>query len=261
MEMPSISPKQLTKKPKTGSISRHVLAVFGVAIVLATLFTAWTDLGLLPGNIGARFILVRSPQVTAQSTGEVAPTQRSRPLIGIVAGHSGNDSGAVCPDGLTEVSINQTIAAYIQQQLVNENIDVDVLQEFDPRLSDYKALALISIHADSCDFINDQATGFKVASALANPHPERAARLTACLRNRYSQITDLQLHNSITTDMTSYHAFDEIDSETTAVIIEVGFMNLDRQLLTQQPDLVAKGITAGILCFVNNEDVSLQPTP
>jgi len=29
--------------------------------------------------------------------------------IGIVAGHDGNDSGAVCPDGLTEAEVNRDI--------------------------------------------------------------------------------------------------------------------------------------------------------
>jgi len=60
--------------------------------------------------------------------------------------------------------------------------------------------------------------------------------------------------------MTSYHAFAEIDPETTAAIIEVGFLNLDRQILTQKADLVAQGIADGILCYLNNEDLS-QDTP
>jgi N-acetylmuramoyl-L-alanine amidase len=45
------------------------------------------------------------------------------------------------------------------------------------------------------------------------------------------------------------------------VIIEIGFLNLDRQLLTQQQDVVAEGITNGILCYVRNEDVSPNDSP
>jgi N-acetylmuramoyl-L-alanine amidase len=56
--------------------------------------------------------------------------------------------------------------------------------------------------------------------------------------------------------MSSYHAFDEINADTPAVIIETGFMNLDRQILTQQPELIAEGITNGILCYLYNEDIS-----
>jgi N-acetylmuramoyl-L-alanine amidase len=58
--------------------------------------------------------------------------------------------------------------------------------------------------------------------------------------------------------MSSYHAFGEINPETTAAIIEVGFLNLDKQLLTEKPDLAAQGISAGILCFINNEDITPQ---
>jgi len=70
--------------------------------------------------------------------------------------------------------------------------------------------------------------------------------------------------------MTSYHAFKEIDEFTPAAIIETGFMNLDRSLLTQQPELVAKGVADGILCYLRNESIeagtpgvtpSLPPSP
>jgi N-acetylmuramoyl-L-alanine amidase len=226
-----------------------------IAIFAATLFTAWTEPGLLPINLTKNYSLQKKPVAVNSNLNIPTTTPRSKPLIGIVAGHSGHDSGAVCPDGLTEVSINQQVASKVQKILLAHDLDVELLNEFDERLSGYKAVALISIHADSCDFINNEATGFKVASALSNPHPERTARLTTCLRNRYAQATGLSLHNSITVDMTSYHAFDEINNETTAAIIEVGFMNLDRQLLTQKTDLVAQGIAAGILCYINNEDV------
>ena len=190
------------------------------------------------------------------------PTARPRPRIGIVVGHWGdeNDPGAVCPDGLTELKINQDVAALVQKYLDAEGFDIDLLKEFDPRLNGYKALALVSIHADSCDYINNQATGFKVAASLSSSRPDKTARLTACLRNRYNQRTSLTLHNSVTPDMSSYHAFSEIDDDTPAIIIETGFMNLDRQILTQQPALIAQGIADGILCYIYNEDISPQLT-
>ena len=233
--------------------------VIGVAFVLATLFTLWTDPGLLPVNLRKSLTFGAAPLQTVSPDAVITPTTRTRPLIGIVAGHSGNDSGTVCSDGLTERSVNETVAAYVQQSLVEKGYDVDILQEFDDRLTGYRASTLISIHADSCDYINDLATGYKVSAPLSNPHPDQAARLTACLRNRYGQDTGLTLHNSVTTDMTSYHAFSEINADTPAAIIEVGFLNLDRALLTQQPELVAKGISDGILCFLNNENVETTP--
>jgi len=46
-----------------------------------------------------------------------------------------------------------------------------------------------------------------------------------------------------------------------AAIIETGFLNLDRDFLTQQPDLAAKGISDGILCYLRNEDIPTQTAP
>ncbi len=239
--------------------------VIAVAIIVATLFTAWTDPGYLPGSLEGKFTFAAAPQATEQPEFVSTPTPRSRPLVGLVVGHwddNTKDPGAVCSDiNLTEFEVNQNVATLVRDLLISQEIDVEVLREFDPKLNNFQANALVSIHADSCDYINAEATGFKVSSALANPHPERAARLTSCIRNRYAQATGLRLHNSITTDMTSYHAFDEIHEDTTAAIIEVGFLNLDRVLLTQQTDLVAQGIASGILCYLNNENISPITTP
>jgi N-acetylmuramoyl-L-alanine amidase len=61
--------------------------------------------------------------------------------------------------------------------------------------------------------------------------------------------------------MSSYHAFDEIDGNTNAVIIEVGFLNLDRQILTKGQDKIANGISNGILCYIRNEDITPAEQP
>ena len=125
----------------------------------------------------------------------------------------------------------------------------------------FEALALVSILNVSCQYINDQATGFKVAAAASSIFPEKATRLTACMTQRYEAATGLPFHaNSVTTDMSSYHAFREINSNTTAAIIETGFLNLDRDILVNHTDKVAKGVSDGILCFIRNEDVpTFQP--
>lgn len=181
-----------------------------------------------------------------------SPTPTLTPFrIGIVAGHRGYDPGAVCSDGLTEAEVNFEIARRVVATLRNRGYVVDLLDEFDPRLSGYRALALVSIHADSCEFINQEATGFKVARVLDSKVPQAEDRLVACLRDRYAALTGLHFHaNSITPDMTSYHGFYEIAPETPAAIIEVGFLYLDRPLLTQQPERVAQGIVEGIICFL-----------
>jgi len=239
---------------------RHLRLILAVGALLATLFTAWTPLGLLPTGLTDLVNLGLGGDDEQTEASWPTPTARPRPLIGIVAGHWGsNDPGAVCPDGLTEQEINLEVATLVKQNLVAEGFDVDLLQEFDERLTDYRALALVSIHADTCQFIDNQSTGFKVAAALATRAKDESDRLVACIQSRYQAATNLTLHaGSITTDMSSYHAFDEIHTDTAAAIIEIGFMNLDRQILTQNPELIARGITDGILCYIYNESITLD---
>lgn len=248
-----------TRRHRPGTFN-HLQQVIGTAFILATLFTAWTP------SISGPLLLTenQSPNVVEPPTvlpvGWPTATPRPNPLVGVVVGHWGdnNDPGSVCADGsLTELMVNQTIATQVKDVLTDRGLEVVLLKEFDSALSGFDGSALVSIHADSCDYVNAQATGYKVAAALANPHPERAARLTACLRSRYGSATNLSLHStSITEDMTSYHAFGEINENTPAAIIETGFLNLDRDLLENHPDVAANGIADGILCFIYNEDIT-----
>jgi N-acetylmuramoyl-L-alanine amidase len=240
-----------------------VQATIAIAILLATLFTALPSRGLVSRDFYDRLSLALTPR-----PGENAPlASQPQERIGIVAGHSGNDSGAVCLDGngnvdLTEADVNLEIAALVQQRLTQEGYQVDLLREFDSRLNGYRALAIVSIHNDSCEYVNDEATGFKVAAALNTHDLNRANRLTACLVDRYEKTTGMTFHaGSITGDMREYHAFREIDSNTVAAIIETGFLNLDREMLTKHTDLVAEGVAQGILCFAKNENIEPTPVP
>ena len=198
--------------------------------------------------------VVPTPAVlTGSPTIPTAPPTPSGPLpIGIVAGHWGSDSGAVCEDGLQEVDINLDIAERVVNTLRALGYEADLLEEFDDRLVGYRARALVSIHADSC--IYPHATGFKVARVVDSSVPEAEDRLVDCLIRRYQARTGLAFHeNTITVHMTQYHTFYEIDPQTPGAIIETGFMLADRDILLNRPDLVAQGIVDGILCFVEGE--------
>jgi len=271
--LPSPAPRRRPAARNTArnfSVFAALETVIAVAVIVATLLTLWTPSNLFSNQMLNQMIAaVQSGQQPQQPAAGVSttetpgtPSPNAVPLIGIVAGHWGNDSGAVCSDGLTEEKVNLRIATLVQQDLIAENYQVDLLKEFDPKLNGYDAMVLISIHNDSCEYINSDATGFKVAAAKSSQFPEKAARLTACMEDRYKAATKLPFHfNTITNDMTQYHAFNEIDPNTTAAIIETGFLNLDRQILTKHPDVIAKGVTNGILCFVRNEPVTQQETP
>lgn len=195
----------------------------------------------------------RTPSTRPTAT-KIAPSPTpTTPLkkIGLVVGHWGYDSGAVCPDGLTEVEINLAIAQSVKALLEGQGYAVDLLEEFDAALEGYLADALVSIHADSCDV--PTASGFKVANVLHSTLPEED-RLVKCLREEYQAATGLPFHqHSITYDMREYHAFYEISSQTPAAIIETGFMAADRHVLLDQQDKVAQGIANGIVRFLETE--------
>jgi N-acetylmuramoyl-L-alanine amidase len=181
-----------------------------------------------------------------------APAPSLGPRVGIVAGHWESDSGAVCPDGLTEVEINVAVAQQVVSLLSRSGYSAEMLAEFAPELIGYEASVLVSIHTDACNV--PEATGFKVARVSASEVPEVEDRLVACLIKEYQEATGLSFHkNSITYDMTEYHAFYEIAPETPAAIIEIGFMAADRRLLTRRQDLVALGIVNGIKTFIEGD--------
>lgn len=167
--------------------------------------------------------------------------------IGIIAGHKGFDSGAVCDDGLTEAAVNAALAEKLVANLQANGIRAEILEEFDAKLAGYSATALISIHADSCQYVNDLATGFKISGSSFTD----SSQLSICMENAYAAATQLSYHaNTVTADMANYHAFREISPGTPAIIIEVGFMYLDRDLLTTHNDPVVTGLINGINCFL-----------
>lgn len=246
-------------RPSGGVHTARVLqTVFSVAILVATLFVGFSP-KMFSGNLGS---LVSGLLVPQSDSGQAIATPARVVRIGIVSGHWGNgdDPGAVCPDGTNEHDVNLSIASLVRQKLGARGYQIDLLQEFDPRLEGYQAAVLLSIHADTCDDIDNQATGFKVAASTYSRDQNLANRLTACLDDRYASVTGLPYHSgSVTVNMTDYHAFSVIDPATAAAIIETGFLNLDRDILFGHPDRVADGVVSGILCFVNNE--SVKPTP
>jgi N-acetylmuramoyl-L-alanine amidase len=215
--------------------ARRLLLAVAVLAILAAAWLVWNSTGAGGGPAAALRLLG-------------LPGGGSSRRIGVVAGHSGNDSGAVCPDGLTEAQVNQAVAEAVVRALKRRGETVDLLQEFDRRLRSYQADAFVSIHADSCEV---DLSGYKVASLEGGS--DASQRLADCLWERYGAVTSLPPHpNTITYDMSRYHAFREISPSTPAAIIEIGFLKGDRELLEKQPDRAAEGIVAGLDCFLQD---------
>jgi N-acetylmuramoyl-L-alanine amidase len=233
-----------------------------VAIVTASLFTIWTPASLFNSQLTDRVSQAIRNNGTSSASWPTA-TPLPSPHIGIISGHWGADTGAVCSDGLTEADVNLNIATIVKQNLISEGYTVDFFQEKDSRINQFQGLVLVAIHNDSCEYVNDSATGFKLYSALGgSSNSDRATRLTSCMADRYQKVTGLTYHSGGATDeMKNYHAFSEINPNTPATMIEAGYMNLDRDILTKHPDAIARGITDGIVCFIRNESLSVTPTP
>jgi len=250
-----------SSRSNEGSRTGRILqTAFSVAFLLATLFTGFSP-KMFSGNFGTIISGILTPQPDG---GGAVPTTQKPVRIGIVSGHWGNggDPGAVCPDGTNEHDINLAIASLVRQKLEARGYNIDLLQEFDPRLEGYQAALLLSIHNDTCDVIDALATGFKLASSTYSRDKNLTDRLSACLYDRYGRATGLPYRSgNITVNMTDYHAFRAIDPSTPAAIIETGFLNLDHSLLVDHPDVVADGVVAGVLCFVRSESVQPIPTP
>jgi N-acetylmuramoyl-L-alanine amidase len=221
-------------------------SLLAVALIGGRLVATGGEAPLTPVS-GAAASVTPAPYSTTISSPTSLSTQA--PRVGIVAGHSGYDPGAVCTDGTTEADVNMTVAEEVVALLRRRGYQVDLLKEFDERLTGYRANALVSIHADSCDVPG--ASGFKVARVTDSAIPEAEDRLVACLYREYQAETGLARHpSSITDNMTDYHAFREIDYYTPGAIIETGFLLDDYDLLVNRPKVVARGVAAGVVCFL-----------
>ncbi|MCS6844917.1 MAG: N-acetylmuramoyl-L-alanine amidase [Caldilineales bacterium] len=232
------SSRQSGSGRRTG-LHRLERSLFALVLMLLVATVAVTRL------TGSRSLAARLEEAWQNRPRPVAAAEGRR--VGLIAGHKGYDSGAVCPNGVVEQEVVQRIAELAAERLRRAGAAVELLDEYDARLNGYRADVLVSIHADSCI----ERSGFKAARWADSPRPAPGDRLLACLVQAYGEATALAFdHHSITEDMTAYHAFRRVAAETPAAIVEVGFLGGDQVLLTQQPERPARGIANGILCFL-----------
>ncbi len=183
--------------------------------------------------------------------------------IALISGHAGNDSGAVCSNAegvatMTEANLNSVIAGKVAALLQGGGASVLLLDEYDARIDNLDADMLLSLHADSCI----EASGFKAARYVYSQTPTADDRLVACIDSAYALATALQIHaNTVTHNMTEYHAFRKVGVNTPAAILEMGFLGGDGALLQQQPDRVAQGVANSIYCFLNGDTPGAPPAP
>lgn len=204
------------------------------------------------GAIAARTAGVLPADAEGPARQGVVPSAWNK-QVAIISGHAGNDSGAICEDAdgsptIEEADVNAAVARLTAERLRKAGADVEILDEYDPRLKGLRADVLLSIHSDSCI----DASGYKSSRYVDSKIPLDADRLVNCVNMSYATVTGLSENvDTITEDMTSYHAFRRIDPQTPAAILELGFLGGDNDLLANQQPLLAQGVADGLLCFLD----------
>ncbi len=207
-----------------------------------------------------------SPEEAAVYGEPIGPFSPSR--VGIQVGHwqrsnlpeelSGltYNSGAVFA-GFNEEDVMYEIAILVKESLEAAGVTVDLLPITVP--VDYQADAFLTLHADGS---NDASiSGYKIATPRTD-FSNQAQLLKDALDQSYAQSTGLPEDFAVTRRMTGYYAFNwrrynhAIHPQTPAVIVETGFLSnpSDRDLLVNSPERVAKGISEGVMQFLNTRN-------
>ncbi|MCI0710005.1 MAG: N-acetylmuramoyl-L-alanine amidase [Chloroflexi bacterium] len=239
------------------------------ALLVATIFSYWTPDESLSEEFRQQLRVVNStPSGSLLLASTPLPTVEVKRTVGIIAGHSGPpqdesftiDPGAICDENsdnipeLTELEINTNVARLVVEKLLSRGYEVELLNEFDDRLANYRADALLSIHTNDCQNYGFGGTGFNAVGPSSRVLRGADEALVRCVITNYERITGLNRHFGLTEDMTSYHTFREVSVDTPVAIIEIGFMFADRQFLVNEQDTIAEGIAQGMLCFLEPDE-------
>jgi N-acetylmuramoyl-L-alanine amidase len=254
---------------ETWTAFKYVSIALLAALLVATIFSYWTPDESLSEEFRQQLRVVDStPSGSLVLASTPLPTAEVQRKVGIIAGHSGPpqedsftiDPGAVCDDNsdnipeLTELQINTNVARLVVEKLLERGYEVDLLNEFDDRLNNYRADALLSIHTNDCQNYGFGGTGYNAAGPSSRVLRGADEALVRCVINNYGSVTGLERHFGLTEDMTSYHTFREISVDTPVAIIEIGFMFADRQFLVNEQETIAEGITQGLMCFLEPDE-------
>ena len=268
-----VRPRLILRPPQRASMAGGFLGTIFVVMVstalVATLLMFFVNPEYLSPAVVQGLQLEREDRgagiVAARPTAVRTPQWLRR--IGIISGHRGlgrtlnRDPGAVCYDEfkrvtLEEETINFAVSTRVVANLEALNFAVDMLDEFDPRLVDYRADALVSIHANSCIDYGEVVSGYIVSKSDARPDTGNDVFLRECIALNYAANIPLARSYNETEDMVNNHAWRKIHPLTPGVILEMGFMLADQEILTTQHDLLAHAITMGILCYIENAGYS-----
>jgi N-acetylmuramoyl-L-alanine amidase len=255
---------------------RTVILILSAAIITAFIFSYWTPNSFLSEEFVANLRVVSATQGPPTALPSPLPTYSLTQTIGILIGHSGpplnpqfsEDPGAICDENgdgvpeLRELDFNTAVGLRVADLLIEAGYAVELLNEWDARLENYRASALVSIHTNTCENLGFGATGYNVKANERSPMLERDLVLEDCVAATYAANTGLPRHYGSPPDLVDYHAFRKVSLDTPTIIVELGFMFSDRAVLMQNNEGMARGIFQGLECFLRPEvRASILTTP
>jgi hypothetical protein len=190
------------------------------------------------------------------------------PRVGVQIGHDGvaahpdelghlrGNTGGYA-DGLSEVTVNRTVAAALETVLEAEGVAVDLLRATPP--AGYHADLMLSLHADS---VLDRARRGYKSSYFEPPRSALEPRLKGLVDRAYLSATGLPDDSLNTTgNMRRYYAFNfrryahSVHPATPALLVELGYLSSpgDAALL-KQPERVAGALAEGVVGFLRGRN-------
>jgi N-acetylmuramoyl-L-alanine amidase len=239
-----------------------------VLLLLGTLFAPGMGAALAaPAEPGMWIPSAAPPPAPVLSTLLVPPAgapavAAPRVNVAIQAGHWKSDelpdalarlrgSTGASGGGRTEAQVTLDIAQRVVRQLRAKGLTAEVLPATVP--TGYAADLFISLHADGN--ASTRPRGYKVSTRWRSDVAAFDAVLVQAIEDGYSQTTGMPQDPSVTRAMRGYYAYStyrgeayRIGATTPAAILEMGFMSnaTDRGLMFNSPDLLARGVVAGI---------------
>ncbi len=190
------------------------------------------------------------------------------PRIGVQIGH---DGAAGQPDelahlrgntggfsgGLSELSVNRSVARALKQTLEAQGVTVDLLRATPP--AGYHADLMLSLHADSV--LDPARTGYKSAY-FQPPRNGLEPQLKHLIDADYLAATGLSDDTGNTTDsMREYYAFNfrsyahTVHPATPALIVELGYLSNPQDVtLLQKPGVLADALAGGVTQFLQRRN-------
>jgi hypothetical protein len=170
-----------------------------------------------------------------------------------IRGNTGASGG-----GKAEWEVNYEIAMLAKDILEENGVLVEILPATVPK--EYWADVFISIHADGS--LDPQKSGFKAATPRRDM-TGKANSLLEAVETSYEKTTGLLKDPIVTRNMRGYYAFSywrydhAVHPMTTSLILETGFLSSpsDRKIIVDEPELASKGLTQGIISYLQAEEL------